>query len=307
MKISANYKVKSLLGPDVTVTGPGGEKLSSKKAGVHPLNNFDHIGGSGVSTPMTTDTEADISDIKRAIRLNINTSSISSTPESHRCVRTIIRGEFGEMQREAEEGLRRQRTYLVATDLSEQAAHALEWTIGTVLRDGDTVMAIFAIDEEAGLGESSGVSQGVEIGGGAQAFKDHTQVIGQLTKKSISGLNARNVSSPLAGGISATPSPDGRNRSKAESERFHAVEEISQRIVRLLRKTKLQVRVVVEVLHCKSPRHLLCEVVKFTFLDISAILTSLNRLTLSNQPSSCLALGAAALSRQFSWAHSPII
>jgi hypothetical protein len=255
-----------LLGPDLTVTGPGGEKIGPKKAGVHPLNNFDHISGSGVSTPMTTDTEADISDIKRAIRLNINTSPISSTPESHRCVRTIIRGEFGEMQREAEEGLRRQRTYLVATDLSEQAAHALEWTIGTVRRDGDTVMAIFAIDEEAGLGDSSGVSQGVEVGGAAHAFKDHTQVIGQLTKKSVSGLNARNASSPLAGGISATPSPDGRVRSKAESERFHAVEEISQRIVRLLRKTRLQVRVVVEVLHCKSPRHLLCEVVGFCIL-----------------------------------------
>ena len=36
--------------------------------------------------------------------------------------------------------------YLVATDLSGEAQHALEWRIGMVLRNGDTLMAIYAID-----------------------------------------------------------------------------------------------------------------------------------------------------------------
>ena len=34
------------------------------------------------------------------------------------------------------------------TDLSGEAQHALEWTIWTVLGDGDTPMAIYAIDQD---------------------------------------------------------------------------------------------------------------------------------------------------------------
>ena len=36
---------------------------------------------------------------------------------------------------------------------------------------------------------------------------------------------------------------------------------MTNRLLRLLRKTKLQVRVIVEVLHCKNPRHLITEVI----------------------------------------------
>jgi len=52
-----------------------------------------------------------------------------------------------------------------------------------------------------------------------------------------------------------------KDMSKAEQDRFRAAEDISQRCVKLLRKTRLQVRVVVEVFHCKSPRHMITEVV----------------------------------------------
>ena len=40
------------------------------------------------------------------------------------------------------------RKYLVATHLSGEAQHALEWTIGMVLTDGDTLMGIYAINQE---------------------------------------------------------------------------------------------------------------------------------------------------------------
>jgi nucleotide-binding universal stress UspA family protein len=39
------------------------------------------------------------------------------------------------------------------------------------------------------------------------------------------------------------------------------VDDITARVIRLLRKTRLQVRVVVEVLHCKNPKHLITEVI----------------------------------------------
>lgn len=37
--------------------------------------------------------------------------------------------------------------------------------------------------------------------------------------------------------------------------------DISERVTKLLRKTRLQVRVIVEVLHCKNPKHLITEVI----------------------------------------------
>jgi hypothetical protein len=266
--VSSRYKVKSLLGPPVAVTPPG-ERLTSRRPGVHPSTSFDHA-GAGVSTPLTSDTEADLTDIKRAQRMNVAISPITSTPESHRVIRTVIRGEFANMQREAEEGLRRQRTYLVATDLSDEAAHALEWTIGTVLRDGDTLLAVYAVDEDTGTGKGGdGERGGVAIGEGASAVKDQAEVVGSFTAKSY-GADISSTHSPLALGpatglapnaSSTHTSPDSRTKSKAEQERFHAAEDITQRCVKLLRKTRLQVRVVIEVIHCKSPKHLITEVV----------------------------------------------
>ncbi len=42
----------------------------------------------------------------------------------------------------------------MSTDLSDEAAYALEWTIGTVLRDGDTLLAVYAVDEGIGVAAS---------------------------------------------------------------------------------------------------------------------------------------------------------
>ncbi|KAG0643597.1 hypothetical protein HOY80DRAFT_879852, partial [Tuber brumale] len=50
--------------------------------------------------------------------------------------------------KEAAKGNKRVQKYLFATDLSGEAQHALEWTTGTVLGDGDTRMAIYAIDQD---------------------------------------------------------------------------------------------------------------------------------------------------------------
>ncbi|KAF2137026.1 uncharacterized protein K452DRAFT_236614 [Aplosporella prunicola CBS 121167] len=284
-RLSADYKVRSLLEPTVTVTGPNGEKMAqNKKKGVHPTTSFDQGGASGVSTPVTSDTEADISEIKRAQRMALTMSPITSTPEAHRCIRQIIRGNYAEMQREAEHGLRRQRMYLVATDLSEEAAYALEWTIGTVLRDGDTLLAVYAVDEEVGTGGemSGGGNGGVGIGEGAKMMRDTAKLVRTLSNdqrmivddgRSKSKSRQRSIGpSPLqksmqSGDIleltQSAEKPDFSSMQKAERQRWHAAEEVSERIVSLLRKTKLQVRAVIEVFHCKSPKHMITEVTDF--------------------------------------------
>ncbi|KAK8165387.1 hypothetical protein BKA80DRAFT_309487 [Phyllosticta citrichinensis] len=268
-RMTSDYKVRSLLEPSITITGPNGEKMSQKKKAVHPVTNFD-AGGSGLSTPMTSDTEADISEIKHAQRMAMSMSPITSTPQAHRCIRQIIRGDYADMQQEAEKGLRRQRMYLVATDLSEEAAYALEWTIGTVLRDGDTLLAVYAVDEETGTGGESG---SVGIGEGAKMMQDTAKLMKTLSNDQRLVDDGRSKSntlagpSPLANSVNLNDEPeqppDYSKMDKSERERWHATVEVSDRIVSLLRKTRLQVRAVVEVFHCKSPKHMITEVIDF--------------------------------------------
>ncbi|KAF2460625.1 hypothetical protein BDY21DRAFT_384184 [Lineolata rhizophorae] len=261
--VASTYKVRSLLEPEVTITGPDGQKLSRGKTGVHPNTSFDQ-GGSGVSTPVDSDTEDQMSDIKRAQRMALNISPIHSTPEAYRCVRQIIRGEYEIFQREAEQGMRRQRVFLVATDLSDEAEYALEWTIGTVLRDGDTLLAVYAVDEEVGTG---GETNTIGIGEGASAMKDTDTLMKTISREQGVGRD----SSPSPGTLNPLSptlqegrrTPDFSAMGKAEKERYHATMEVSERCIKLLRKTKLQVRVVVEVFHCKSPKHMICEVIDF--------------------------------------------
>ncbi|OBT71890.1 hypothetical protein VF21_10552 [Pseudogymnoascus sp. 05NY08] len=262
------YKVRSLLEPEITITGPGGDRLKgAAKPGVHPTNAFDHEGGSGLNTPHDSDTEQEISDIRRAQRLAINLTPITSTPETQRSVRTLFRGDFNQMQKEAEEHQRRVRKYLVATDLSEEAAHALEWTVGTVLRDGDTLLAIYCVDEETGIIPDTGIESAdtATMEKQAASIASATHAIPPPSISSFSTISSHShIPSPLGTprtGVSA--SPMSRDRPRTEQERHRAVENITERVSKLLRKTKLQVRVVIEVIHCKSPKHLICEVIDY--------------------------------------------
>jgi nucleotide-binding universal stress UspA family protein len=206
-----------------------------------------------------SETEADLTDIKRAQKLSVNMTPIVSSPATSRSVRTLYRGDFSKMQQEAQDNQRRIRKYLVATDLSEEAAHALEWTIGTVLRDGDTLLAIYCVDEELGV-----------EGGADESHKEQVTAVANSIKSSVSTplLGPAPAPSPLGLGFrletdSANASPVGRKRDKAEYDRYRAVQDITDRVSKLLRKTKLQVKVVIEVIHCKSPKHLITEVIDY--------------------------------------------
>lgn len=247
------------------MTTPAGDNVRPAKPVVHPNTSYDQGPNSTATSNLDSDEEADMDDIRRAQRLGFTMSSVISSPESHRAVRMINRGEYQKIAQAAEDEHHRLRKYLVATDLSEESTHALEWAIGTVLRDGDTLIAIYCVDEEAGIGD------GALVPDDSKAMKEQAVALNSVA-------NSRNVAPPMTAvpdfvrasirGESITntpntsPAPSGRGeRTKAEEDRRRAVKDITERVLRLLRKTSLQVRVIVEVLHCKNPKHLITEVI----------------------------------------------
>ena len=241
--------------------------MTPKKPGVHPHTSYDE-GAAAMNSTEGSDLEGDIPDIKRAQKLSINISPLESAG-GNRVVRTILRGDFATLQEEGDEGLRRQRLYLVATDLSDEAAYALEWTIGTILRDGDTLLAMYAIDEEQASTKGGDV-EAASAGEGTKTVQDAVKSVEPLSEnaKQSSALAHEPSPTPVQAGyvpatetVSLTGSVDARMVSKTDLERFHAIEEISKTCVRLLRKTRLQVRVAIEVIHCKIPKHMITEAV----------------------------------------------
>ncbi|RDB18054.1 hypothetical protein Hypma_000892 [Hypsizygus marmoreus] len=71
---------------------------------------------------------------------------ITSRPvfQRDRCTITITQGEPRAML-----GERRKRRYVVASDLSQESRYAVEWAIGTVLRDGDDLLIVTVIENES--------------------------------------------------------------------------------------------------------------------------------------------------------------
>ena len=242
--------------------------------GIHPHTSFENGSASGVSTPGDSDNEAQMDEIRRAQRLKLNISQIKSVSAAHRTIRQIVRGEYPLVHAEGKAGLRRQRVFLVATDLSDEAAYALEWTIGTVLKDGDTLLAVYAVDNDTGTGAGpTEESSGIEIGEGAKAMKEtaydlrtlnntETLPVSGAMKGALQTSTSRLKAESPAGGRSRTPQrSDLSHMKKAERERWLATEAITDRCIALLRKTRLQVRIVIEVFNCRSPKHMLIEVV----------------------------------------------
>lgn len=246
-------KLRKLNGPTINVEGPDGERtmVRRKSTDVHPHTSFDQD-NSRMPSPMSSDAEDHLAELRSAQQLALQITPIQSSPEAHRCVRQIVRGDYSQFAQEADNGLRRQRVYLVSTDLSEEAAYALEWTIGTVLRDGDTLLAVYAVDEEVGVTTDA---LGAPIAQGTTGLQEGTHL-----KRTLSGHDGIPQTPPLSSTIAAAEA-DVSKMGKAEKDRYQACVEVSDRCVKLLRKTRLQARVVVEVFHCKSPKHMITEVV----------------------------------------------
>lgn len=253
--------IKSMLEPSISVTSPTGEKMPNVSSGVHPPSNFDQR---RLSMSATSNTDDDEDAIAKAKTLGLNISPLD-TKVIDRHVRMIIRGDWMKLHKEAVTGNRNTRTYLACTDLSVEATYAMEWTVGTIMRDGDTLLAIYAIEDENASESPSSSSRNLEVEKevlhqeGAKAGKDANDAMAQLTRQTTNRDNesVQTKFIPATEMQSLTGSVDARKVGKKELERLKAIDEITQNFLRLVRKTTLQVRCMIEVIHCKSPKHLI--------------------------------------------------
>ncbi|KAG5949445.1 hypothetical protein E4U53_005874 [Claviceps sorghi] len=274
---SQSYTYRSLLEPEIKITMSSGESANSKPSkggGIHPKTSYDQNPTSATPSTFDSDEEADMDDIARAQKLSFSMTNVLSAPDSHRSIRIIYRGDYTKIVQAADEDKQRVRKYLVATDLSDESTHALEWAIGTVLRDGDTLIAIYCVDEETG-----------RVTGDGSLVPDEPKAMREQAAAINTVANAKGISAPVSPVFpvfelrrssalqlrgdstgrrtpASSPAPSNRgDTQRAVEERSRAVQEMTDKVLRLLRKTRLQVRVIVEVLHCKNPRHLITEVI----------------------------------------------
>jgi hypothetical protein len=247
--------------PSISVTSPAGEDITQPSVGltVPPAPGE----GRRASVSTIASTDGDENDIAKAKTLGLSISPLDTTvPDRH--VRMILRGDWLSYHKEVEAGERSARTYLACSDLSVEANYALEWTVGTILRDGDTLLCVYSIEDETagtGSGSNNKVSEAEKEQlhqEGAQAGKDAMNVMEGLTRQTTNRENSPMTTFiPATEAKSLTGSVDARTVSKKEMERLKAIDEITQTFLRLVRKTSLQVRCMIEVIHCKSPKHLI--------------------------------------------------
>jgi nucleotide-binding universal stress UspA family protein len=270
--IASQPQYRSLLDPEITVTSPNGDKAKkSSKRSVQPSTSFDQDPPTRAPTPdpNADQDDQDVNAIKRAQDLQLSSTSIISNPEVHRSIRILYRGEFTRIQQHAVEEHRRLRKYLVAMDLSDESTHALEWAVGTVLRDGDTLIAFYCMDEEA-----SGAVEANAVPDDPKSMREQAAAVNAMAKStkpplannSSSFYLNRSSMSPRVraadpGSNTPSPAPSSRGKTKFEEERERAVQDITDRVSKLLRKTQLEVRVIIECIHCKNPKHLITEVI----------------------------------------------
>lgn len=221
---------------------------------IHPATNFDEGPPSGTRTPLDSDDEADLVDIKRAQKLSFSQTAIVNTPNAARAVRIIYRGEYANIVHTAKEEGRALRKYIIATDLSDESTHAMEWAVGTVLRDGDTMICLYCVDEEIGIAPPA-LPDGAAPGATAVSSK------GPGTPTGGTFDLQRSLGRGRGGSLTGQSRGGSPVRSRAEEDRHRAVQDITERVKKYLRKTRLQVRVIVEVLHCKNPKHQILEII----------------------------------------------
>ncbi|KAI1614948.1 hypothetical protein EDD37DRAFT_657801 [Exophiala viscosa] len=244
--------------PSISITDPAGE-VSAEKPEVHPPTNF----ARSQSVSSHEDEDDEVKAIRKAKSLALNMSPLDTTvPNRH--VQILLRGNWVHFHQEAEagHGHRQSRTYLVCSDLSTEATYAMEWVVGTMLRNGDTLLAIYAIEDES-AGKPTEAEKEILHAEGAQAGKAASEAMDVLTRQTTQGggtsvgLDSQNKYVPATEIMSLSGSVDARKMSKKDMERLKGVEAVTQTFIRLVRKTTLEVRCMIEVIHCKSPKHLL--------------------------------------------------
>ena len=127
---------------------------------------------------------------------------------------------------------RRRRTYMVASDLSEESSYALQWAIGTILRDGDELLFVTVLETEEKLdGDENSASDKKE----------------KLVWQRIRQTNA------------ATLSRQGRSYCLFCPER--RANDALLTATALIERTKLNVTISCQAVHTKNARHHLLDII----------------------------------------------
>lgn len=268
--------VKSLLEPSISITSPTGVRFTESKGGAKTPPRRASVASA------TDDEDEDAAAIRKAKSLGLNESQLD-TAVAGRHVQILLRGNWVHFNQEAEAGERTSRLYLLCSDLSVEASYAMEWVVGTMMRDGDTLLAIYAMEDDNAVKAPEKATEAERealTAEGNKAGKDASEIMAALTRQTTQGggtslgLTKENKYVPTAEAESLTGSVDARKLSKKEMDRLKAVEALKNDFLKLVRKTTLQVRCMFEVIHCKSPKHLILGAVCTAKSCIFALLTS---------------------------------
>ncbi|GAA98714.1 uncharacterized protein L969DRAFT_91365 [Mixia osmundae IAM 14324] len=127
-----------------------------------------------------------------------------SRPEfkRNRCSIVLTHGDF----EQAQEDSKRPRLYLVASDLSVESEYAIEWAIGTVLRNGDECMIVSVIETESKLDSENQSDkthkircqqdrqrQALKLAKIATSLLERTRLNVQITCQAVHAKNSRHM------------------------------------------------------------------------------------------------------------------
>ncbi|KAK5939407.1 hypothetical protein PMZ80_008711 [Knufia obscura] len=207
----------------------------------------------------------DDAELKRAKALPLRTSPLEEKIKD-RTVKMVIRGDWASYQdaEEEDQAFRHEpRLYLVCSDLSNEASYALEWTVGTLLKDGDTILLISAMEDENASKhkdkEHEEPSLEVRLES-AKAAEEANSTMAALTRQTTNTEGKPYEPKSRLASIkdpARSLSRSGRTPSKKDDERIKAIDKLENDFLRFVRKTTLQVRCMIEIIHCRSPRHLI--------------------------------------------------
>ena len=193
---SSKFRVKSLLDaplPPGAVPPPSlAEYAAYKRRVIHPTTAFDNEDDMAYFSD-----EEEIIEARRATNLPIDIAPIQNMKATKRMVRVLTRGEAAEKNPTSNP-----KTFVLGTDLSPESTHAMEWTIGTVLRDHNVLYIVSSFEDD----------------GNAEA-------------------------------------------NRQEDDRMDAMEQLTLAVEKLLKRTRLQVFVIIEVIHTKTPKNVLMSVI----------------------------------------------
>lgn len=130
----------------------------------------------------------------------------------NRCTITLVHGEYEEAveKRESGGGGRGPKKWIVASDGSEESSYAIEWTIGTVLRDGDETLVVSVMETsekldpvhktenataKAALKENEGIRQSMAVilARQATALLQRTRLAVKISCQALHAKHARHM------------------------------------------------------------------------------------------------------------------